>query len=44
MRKSATLSTIAWMDWSGIERNDLIATTLDRLERQVERPGIGLKF
>ena len=44
MRKSATLSTIAWMDWSGIERNDFVAITLDRLERQVERAAIGLKF
>lgn len=24
MRKSATRSTIAWMDWSGIERNDFV--------------------
>ena len=37
-------STIAWMDWSGIERDDFAAITLDRLERQVERGALGLKF
>ncbi|MGA7318356.1 MAG: hypothetical protein WBX22_30820 [Silvibacterium sp.] len=44
MRKHATLSTIAWMYWSGIERNGFVAITLDRLERQVERGATGLKF
>jgi hypothetical protein len=44
MRKHATLSTIAWMDWSGIERNDFVAIALNRLERQVERGAIGLQF
>ncbi len=44
MRKHATLSKIAWMDWSGLERNDFVAIALDRLERQVERRAIGLKF
>ena len=44
MRKHATLSKIAWMDWLGIERNDFVAITLDRLERQEERGAIGLKF
>jgi predicted TIM-barrel fold metal-dependent hydrolase len=37
-------STIAWMDWAGVERDDFIALTLDRLERQVERSAVGLKF
>ncbi|QNI33856.1 amidohydrolase family protein [Alloacidobacterium dinghuense] len=37
-------STIAWMDWSGIERDDFAAVTIDRLERQVERGAVGLKF
>lgn len=41
---AARFSTIAWMDWSGIERDDFIAVTLDRLERQVERGAVGLKF
>ncbi|MBV8436806.1 MAG: amidohydrolase family protein [Silvibacterium sp.] len=37
-------STIAWMDWSGFDRDDFIKLTLDRLERQVERGAVGLKF
>jgi predicted TIM-barrel fold metal-dependent hydrolase len=37
-------STIAWMDWSGLDRDDFITLTLDRLERQVERGAVGLKF
>ncbi len=42
--EASRFSTIAWMDWSGIERDDFIAVTLDRLERQVERGAVGLKF
>jgi predicted TIM-barrel fold metal-dependent hydrolase len=41
---ASRFSTIAWMDWSGIERDDFVALTLDRLERQVERGAVGLKF
>jgi predicted TIM-barrel fold metal-dependent hydrolase len=37
-------STIAWMDWSGLDRDDFIPLTLDRLERQVKRGAVGLKF
>ena len=37
-------STISWMDWSGLERDDFIPLTLDRLERQVDRGAVGLKF
>lgn len=41
---ASRFSTIAWMDWSGVERDDFAAITLDRLERQVERGAVGLKF
>jgi predicted TIM-barrel fold metal-dependent hydrolase len=41
---ASRFSTIAWMDWSGIERDDFIPITLDRIERQVEHGAIGLKF
>ena len=37
-------STIAWMDWPGLDSDDFIPLTLDRLERQVERGAVGLKF
>jgi hypothetical protein len=37
-------STIAWMDWTGVERDDFVSLSLDRLERQVERGALGLKF
>jgi predicted TIM-barrel fold metal-dependent hydrolase len=37
-------STIAWMDWDGVERDDFVSLTLNRLERQVERGAVGLKF
>lgn len=36
--------TIGWMDWSGIERSDFVAVTLDRLERLVEHGACGIKF
>ena len=29
-------ATIGWMDWSGLERDDFVQVTLDRLERLVE--------
>lgn len=37
-------STIGWMDWSGVERDDFIALSLERLERLVERGAVGFKF
>lgn len=36
--------TIAWMDWSGVERDDFVARSIERLERQVEAGVVGLKF
>jgi predicted TIM-barrel fold metal-dependent hydrolase len=41
---SHRFATIAWMDWSGLERDDFIALTLDRLERMVEAGACGLKL
>jgi predicted TIM-barrel fold metal-dependent hydrolase len=32
------------MDWSGVERDDFVPITLDRLERLVERGAKGIKF
>jgi predicted TIM-barrel fold metal-dependent hydrolase len=37
-------ATIAWMDWSGLDRADFIALALDRLERMVEAGACGLKL
>ena len=37
-------SSIGWMDWSGVERTDFIAVTLDRLERLLEHGIVGIKF
>jgi predicted TIM-barrel fold metal-dependent hydrolase len=37
-------STIAWMDWSGVERSDFVQRTCEWLERAVERGAKGLKF
>lgn len=37
-------ATIAWMDWSGIERDDFVRVSLDRLERLVEQGACGIKF
>jgi predicted TIM-barrel fold metal-dependent hydrolase len=37
-------ATIGWMDWSGVERDDFIQITLDRLEKLVERGAKGIKF
>jgi predicted TIM-barrel fold metal-dependent hydrolase len=37
-------ATIGWMDWSGVERDDFVPITLDRLERLVERGAKGIKF
>jgi len=37
-------ATIAWMDWNGVERDDFIAVSLDRIDRMVERGACGIKF
>jgi predicted TIM-barrel fold metal-dependent hydrolase len=37
-------ATIGWMDWSGVERDDFVQVTLDRLERLVEHGARGIKF
>jgi predicted TIM-barrel fold metal-dependent hydrolase len=37
-------STIGWMDWNGIERDDFIETSLQRLERLAEAGIVGFKF
>jgi predicted TIM-barrel fold metal-dependent hydrolase len=37
-------ATIGWMDWSGVERQDFVSVTCDRLERLVERGAQGIKF
>jgi predicted TIM-barrel fold metal-dependent hydrolase len=37
-------ATIGWMDWSGVERDDFVPVTLERLERLVERGAKGIKF
>lgn len=37
-------SSIGWMDWTGVERGDFTAVTIDRLERLVEHGACGIKF
>lgn len=37
-------ATIAWMDWSGVERPDFTAKTCEWLERAVQRGAKGIKF
>ena len=37
-------ATIAWMDWSGLERPDFVLKTCAWLERAVERGAKGIKF
>jgi hypothetical protein len=37
-------STIAWMDWDGVERKDFVQLTIDRLKRMVDRGAVGIKF
>jgi len=37
-------SSIGWMDWTGIERSDFVAVTVDRLHRLVEHGARGIKF
>ncbi len=36
--------TFGWMDWTGVERNDFIQVSCDRLERLVECGACGIKF
>jgi len=37
-------SSIGWMDWSGVERADFAAVTIERIHRLVEHGACGLKF
>jgi predicted TIM-barrel fold metal-dependent hydrolase len=37
-------SSIGWMDWSGVERDDFVEVTLDRIHRLVEHGACGIKF
>lgn len=37
-------ATIAWMDWSGLEREDFPARVVDRFERLYERGACGIKI
>jgi hypothetical protein len=37
-------STIAWMDWTGIDQDDFVEISLGRLERMVEHGACGIKF
>jgi predicted TIM-barrel fold metal-dependent hydrolase len=37
-------AVIGWMDWSGVEREDFVQVSCDRLERLVERGAQGIKF
>ena len=37
-------ATIGWMDWSGVEKDDFVQATFDRLERLVEHGAKGIKF
>jgi predicted TIM-barrel fold metal-dependent hydrolase len=36
--------SIGWMDWSGIERDDFVQLTIDRLHRLIEHGACGIKF
>jgi predicted TIM-barrel fold metal-dependent hydrolase len=37
-------STIGWMDWTGVDRDDFIQLTLDRINRLVEAGIVGFKI
>ena len=41
---AARFAAIGWMDWSGVERADFVAVTLQRIERLAERGARGIKF
>jgi predicted TIM-barrel fold metal-dependent hydrolase len=40
----ARFATIGWMDWTGVDRDDFVQRTFDRLERLVEHGAQGIKF
>jgi predicted TIM-barrel fold metal-dependent hydrolase len=37
-------ATIGWMDWSDVAEPDFVTRTIQRLETQVERGAVGIKF
>jgi predicted TIM-barrel fold metal-dependent hydrolase len=37
-------ATIAWMDWTGIEKDDFSSRSVDRIARMVEHGACGIKF
>jgi predicted TIM-barrel fold metal-dependent hydrolase len=37
-------SSIGWMDWSGVEREDFVQVTIDRLHCMIEHGACGIKF
>ena len=37
-------AAIGWMDWTGVENDDFVEKTFDRLERLVEHGARGIKF
>jgi predicted TIM-barrel fold metal-dependent hydrolase len=37
-------SSIGWMNWSGVERDDFVQVTMDRLRRLVDHGACGIKF
>ena len=37
-------SSIGWMDWTGVERDDFVPVTIDRIHRLMEHGTCGLKF
>jgi predicted TIM-barrel fold metal-dependent hydrolase len=37
-------SSIGWMDWSGVEREDFVQVTIDRLHSMIEHGACGIKF
>jgi predicted TIM-barrel fold metal-dependent hydrolase len=41
---AARFSTIGWMDWTGVERDDFVELSVGRLERLVEHGAVGFKF
>jgi len=41
---SGRVSTIGWMDWTGIDRPDFFSKAVEYLERQVDRGAIGFKL
>jgi len=37
-------SSIGWMDWNGVERDDFVQVTLDRLRTMIDHGACGIKF